>query len=131
MKLTRTVLLFLATLLPTYIHSQTLHNLEFSGGWVHVTGNNGLDGINPSLGFWFTRRVELVFDYDRTTDTTPLSAFALTSAGLITTKSHLDDYLVGPRVFFGSKDIKILRSLHPFAEFEAGATHLRTTVTQF
>jgi hypothetical protein len=73
----------------------------------------------------------VAFDFDKVSDTTSLTAFALqSSTGLITVRTSMQDYLIGPRVFFGKKDIKVLRSLLPFAEFQVGASHQNTHVSQ-
>jgi hypothetical protein len=130
MKYATIVLLSLAMLAPTHLHAQFFHNLELSGGWAHVSGNNGLDGFNVGAALWFTRRVSVAFDFDHVADTSQLSAFALTSAGLITTNNKMQDYLIGPRVFFHSKEVKVLHTLHPFAEVQFGASHLSNTLRQ-
>jgi hypothetical protein len=126
----RTILLSLTVAISCQLNAQILKNLEFTGGWAHVSGNNGLDGFNGGASIWFTRRVSLGFDYDHAWDTNSLSNFALTNVGLITVKSRYQDWLVGPRFFFHSSEVKVLHTLHPFAEVEFGASHLNTTVTQ-
>jgi hypothetical protein len=129
MKLSRIALLFIAVAISAPLNAQIFHNLEFSGGWTHSTGNNGLDGFNVGTGVWFTRRVEVAFNFDHIHDTTALAEFALTG-GLITTKNSLQNYLIGPRVFFGSKSVKILHTLQPFGEFQIGGSHLHSEVSQ-
>ena len=47
-----------------------------------------------------TNRVSLAFDYDSAWDTSHLGVFELTQTGLIVTKSHLQDFLGGPRISF-------------------------------
>jgi hypothetical protein len=42
------------------------HKVEFSGGYAHITGNQGLDGFNVGVAAWFTRRVALAADYGDT-----------------------------------------------------------------
>ena len=130
MKYAATVLLSFAMLFPTNLHAQFIHNLELSGGWVHNSGFNGLDGFNVGAALWFTNRVSVAFDFDHAGDTSQLAAFALTNAGLVTTKNRMQDYLIGPRIFFHSKEIKVLHTLHPFGEFQLGASHLNNTLTQ-
>ena len=128
----RTVLLSLMIVvaIPWQLNAQIIKNFEVTGGWVHQSGNNGLDGFNGGASVWFTRRVSVGFDYDHAGDTNSLSTFALTNTGLIIVKNHYQDWLVGPRFFFGSKEVKVLRSLEPFAEVEFGASHLTTNVQQ-
>jgi hypothetical protein len=126
----RTILLSLTVAISCQLNAQILKNLEFTGGWAHVSGNNGLDGFNGGASVWFTKRVSVGFDYDHTSDTNALSNFGLTNIGLITVKSRMQDWMVGPRFFFHSTEVKVLHTLHPFAEVEFGASHLNTTVTQ-
>jgi hypothetical protein len=129
MTLRTIALLFIAVAIAAPLNAQIVHNLEFSGGWAHSTGNNGLDGFNVGAGVWFTKRVEVAFDFDHIHDNSTLSAFSLTS-GLVTTKNSVQNYLVGPRVFFGSKSIKILHTLQPFGEFQIGGSHLHSELSQ-
>ena len=127
----RVILLSLMIPISCQLNAQMFKNLELSGGWAHVTGNNGLDGWSVGGAAWFSNRVSVAFDFDKVADTTSLTAFALQSnSGLITIRSSMQDYLIGPRVFFGKKDVKVLRSLLPFAEFQVGASHLNTKVSQ-
>ena len=123
------VLLSIVIALPSALRAQIVHNLEFSGGWAHVTGNNGLDGFNVGTALWLSRRISVAFDFDRAHDTSSLTAFALNS-GLITTKSSMENYLIGPRVFFNPRGVKILRTLQPFAEFQVGGSHLHSEISQ-
>jgi opacity protein-like surface antigen len=104
-------------------------NLEFSGGWIHSTGDNGLDGYNLGAAIWFTRRISVGFEYDHAGDTSSIGVFSLTSVGLVTVKSTMQSWLVGPRVFFPSKTIKRF-DVDPFAEFKIGATHLNQRLSQ-
>jgi hypothetical protein len=130
MKRTRLMLLSLAIALPTCVNAQLFHNAELSGGWAHATGNDGLDGFNLGAGLWFTNRISLAFDFDRVGNNKSLPIFALqTNAGLITTKATMQDYLLGPRIFLHSTHIKVLETIHPFAEVQAGASHIRQSVT--
>ena len=127
----RVIVLSLMIPISLHLNAQLVKNVELSGGWAHVTGNNGLDGFNLGASAWFTNRVSVAFDFDRVHDTTSLSQFALqTQGGLITIKSNMQDYLIGPRVFFEKKNVKVLKTLLPFAEFQIGASHLNTTVSQ-
>jgi hypothetical protein len=73
---------------------------ELNGGYAHISGDGGLDGFNVGAAAWFTPRVSIAFDYDSGWDTSHLGVFELTSTGVIVTKSKLQDYLLGPRIFF-------------------------------
>src|ERR1700735_1231476 len=90
------VLLFVSLLAPHFFASAQ----EFSGAWAHISGDNGLDGFDAGAALWPQGRVSLAFDYDSAWDTSSLGAFALTSVGLISLHSHLQDFLVGPRIHF-------------------------------
>lgn len=130
MKYGRLMLLSLAIALPTCLNAQILHNAELSGGWAYANGNDGLNGFNLGAGLWFTHHISLAFDFDRIGNNKSLPIFSLsTNTGLITTKATMQDYLIGPRIFFGSKNIKVLKTIHPFAEVQAGASHIRQSVT--
>jgi hypothetical protein len=113
---------------------------EFSGAWTHISGDNGLDGFDVGAALWPQRRVSLAFDYDSAWDTSNLGAFALTSVGLISLHSHLQNFLVGPRIYFptyhakSSSDCvpggKYLARLSPFAEVQFGASHLSESLNE-
>jgi hypothetical protein len=122
-------LLFIALVFPSASNAQFIHNFEASGGWAHVTGNNGLDGYNLGAGVWLAKRVSLVFNFDDTHDISSLTAFTLTN-GLITTKSSMEDYMIGPRVFLNPRGVKILHTLQPFVEVEIGGAHLHSELSQ-
>ena len=106
-------------------------SLEVSGGYAHISGDGGLDGFNVGAAAWVSHRVSLAFDYDSAWDTSHLGVFELTQTGLIVTKSHLQDFLVGPRISFPgmlkSKETYLPR-LWPFAEVQLGASHLNSTL---
>src|SRR3954447_20006831 len=112
MKSIRTILLSLIVALPLHLNAQMFHNLEFSGGWAHVSGNNGLDGFTGGAALWFNNRVSIAFDFDHARDDNALTTFALQSnTGLITVKNRMEDYLIGPRFFFHSKNVQVLHTL--------------------
>lgn len=100
-------------------------NLEVGGGYVHVTGDFGLDGFNVGAAWWFNPRVAMAFDFDSAYDTSNIGTFELTSTGGIAVKNHIINYLVGPRVFFSTKKIKKYK-IDPFAEFQIGGSHLNS-----
>lgn len=131
MKSIRSILLSLVIAMSWHLNAQILHNLELSGGWAHVSGNNGLDGFNLGGALWFTNRVSIAFDFDHARDDNALTNFALQSnTGLITVHNRMEDYLIGPRFFFHSKNVQVLHTLHPFAEVQFGASHLNSSVSQ-
>jgi hypothetical protein len=103
--------------------------LEVGGGWSHVTGDFGTDGFNVGAAWWFTKRVTIAADYDSTWDTSSLTNFAFTQVGAIATKSHLQSFVVGPRVFFTTSWTD-KHKLNPFGEAQFGVSHLSQDVTQ-
>jgi opacity protein-like surface antigen len=104
-------------------------NLEFSGGWAHLTGDFGVDGFQVGAAVGFSPRVFIAANYDDTWDTSRVGSFELTSTGEISVKNHLQNFLVGPRVFFSKKKIKSY-SFSPFGEAQFGLSHLNTTLQQ-
>jgi opacity protein-like surface antigen len=125
--LTFLLLPFLATaILCTTARGQ---GLELHGGWAHITGDFGTDGFNVGAAWWFTNRITIAADYDSTWDTSTLSTFAFTSVGAIVVKSHLQEGLFGPRIFF-STDWTTRHKLTPFGEAQFGVTHLYQKVQQ-
>ncbi len=103
--------------------------LEFNGAWQHVTGDDGLDGFGLGAAAWFSPRVSVNFQYDTVYDTSKLGLFELTSIGQISAKSHLQSFMVGPRVFFAQRKIKKYY-FEPFGELRIGGGHLSSTVSQ-
>jgi opacity protein-like surface antigen len=120
------ILLFLFS---TRSMAQNLHNLEVGGGWAYVSSNFGVNGFNVGADYWFTPRVSGVFSYDDTWDTSSIGNFVLTPVGQIAIKSHLQNYLFGPRIAFAKKKIKNYEFV-PFGEFQIGGTNLRSEVQQ-
>jgi len=116
-------------LLLTFALVASAQSVEFSGGYAHISGDGGVDGFNVGAGAWFTHRISLAFDYDSAWDTSHLGVFELTQTGLIVTKSHLQDFLVGPRISFPgvlrNKETHLPR-LWPFAEVQVGMSHLNS-----
>jgi hypothetical protein len=104
-------------------------NLEVSGGYVHITQDFGLNGFNVGAAWWFSPKVTLAFDYDNAYNTSNLGNFELTRIGAIVIKNHLQDILIGPRIFFPQKKIKKYK-FDPFAEIQFGVSHLNTRVEQ-
>jgi opacity protein-like surface antigen len=127
----KTLCLFLLLLgLPLIASAQ---KAEFSGGWAHISGDGGVDGFDVGAAWWFTPRVSVGFDYDDTWDNSHIGIFELTSLGLIASKSHLQDALIGPRIFFPglfkTKEKHIAR-LSPFAEAQFGMSILDSQLVE-
>ena len=99
--------------------------LELAGGWAHITGNNGTDGFNFGAAWNFTKHIQVAADYDTTWDNTVLGTFQLTSVGSVTSKSHLQDWLFGPRVFFYNTELH-KRRVDVFGEAQFGISHLKS-----
>jgi len=102
--------------------------VDFNGGWSHVSGNGGLDGFNVGGSYYVSPKVSLGFNYDGVYDTSNLGAFSITNAGEIISKSHLQDFLTGPRIYLpglfkGKGKIKG-HVLVPFVETQFGETSL-------
>ena len=107
----------------------TAQGLELTGGWTHVTGNFGTDGFNLGAGWNFTPKVMVAADYDTAWDDSRIGTFDITSIGAVTSKAHLQNYMFGPRIFFGSGTVRN-RTFHTFAEAEFGLSHLNSTISQ-
>jgi hypothetical protein len=106
-------------------------SLELNGGYAHITGNQGLDGFNAGAAVSFTPRASIAADYDGAWDTSQLGVFQLTPVGLVASKSHLQDLLFGPRIFFPSSiksSNKRIARLDPFAEVQFGVSHLNSSL---
>lgn len=114
--------------LGTFASPVRAQGLEFTGGWVHQTGNSGTDGFNLGAAWWFTHRVTLAFDYDSSWDTSSLANFSTTSVGLVSSKSHLQTWMGGPRIFFATKWTD-KHKLTPFFEAEFGEANLNQKVS--
>jgi len=104
-------------------------NFEVTGGWAHLTGDFGLDGFEVGGAVWFNPKVSIALNYDDSWDTSRVGAFELTSIGEISVNNHLQNFLVGPRIFFPIKRIK-KHNISTFAEALFGGSHLNTTIKQ-
>lgn len=124
------VLLLLLSAMPIIASAQ---NLEVSGGYAHISGDDGLDGFNVSGAFRFTPKIALAVDYDSVWDTSHVGIFELTQTGLFVSKSHLQNALIGPRVnikgVFKSKKTNVPR-LWPFVEVQCGESSLSSKLQQ-
>jgi len=103
--------------------------LEFNGGYAHTSGDLGLDGFNAGASWWFTPRVSLAADFDGLWDSSRVGVFELSSIGLVSVKSNMQNYLIGPRVFF-PRSWKRYPRVVPFGELQFGWTHLHTNLHQ-
>ncbi len=102
-------------------------NLELSGGWAHSTGDFGVDGLGLGVALWFNRRVSIGLNYDTMWDTSRIGTFELTSIGNVSSKSHLQNFLVGPRIFFP----KVKKhNISPFVEAQFGGSHLSSKIQE-
>lgn len=106
---------------------------ELNGGVTHVSGNQGVDGFTVGAGLWFNHRVSVAANYDGLWDTSQIGQFELTPTGQVVSKSHLQNYLFGPRFFFPglikAKE-KRVANLLPFVEVQFGISHLKSTLEQ-
>ena len=118
------VLPLVILLLPSRAGAQILDidNAEFGGGYTHVTGDGGLNGGNLTSALTFNRIVSLAFNYDTVWNNNTLGAFALTSIGLARVRTHQQNFLVGPRIYFPGKKLTKYH-FDPFAEAQIGFTH--------
>jgi len=129
----KTLFVGLVLLLAAFSVNASAQGVELSGAYAHISGDQGLDGFNVGAAAWFTQKVSVAFDYDSGWDTSRLGVFELTETGVIASKSHLQDFLIGPRIFFPgvikSRNEKIAR-LVPFGEAEFGESHLSSSIEQ-
>jgi len=103
--------------------------LELNGGWSHVTGDFGLDGFGVGAAWRFIPQIAVVANYDDTWDTSQIGQFEFTSVGAIASQSHLQNFLTGPRYYWGLKKIKN-HAIDPFAEAQFGVSHLHSRVQE-
>jgi outer membrane protein OmpA-like peptidoglycan-associated protein len=107
--------------------------VELSGAYAHISGDGGLDGLNVGAAVWLRQRISMAVDYDSVWDTSHLGAFELTQTGLIVTKSHLQNFLIGPRISFPGvlkKKETHLPRLWPFGEVQLGSSHLSSSLEE-
>ena len=123
------ILTVVSAIMLVLLPRASAQNLEFSGGWAHSTGDGGLDGFDGGVAAMFTSRVGIGLNFDEMWDTSKIGAFELTSIGQTTAKNHLQNFLVGPRVFFAQKKIKKY-TLSPFGEAQFGLSHLSSSIQQ-
>jgi len=105
--------------------------LELSGGWAHVTGDFGMDGFNTGAAWYFAPRLSIAANYDGAWNTSQVGNFAFTSLGTaIASKSHIQDFLIGPRFFFAPYRIDRRNRVIPFADARFGVSHLHQLVQE-
>jgi hypothetical protein len=109
-------------------NSAGAQGLELNGGWAYTNGNFGMGGFNVGAAWWFTKNVTIAGNYDSTWNSTSLTTFQFTPIGALAVKSHLQDVLFGPRIFF-STDWTSKHKLMPFGEAEFGVSHLHQKVS--
>jgi opacity protein-like surface antigen len=101
--------------------------LELGGGYLHDTGDFGLDGFNLSAAWFFSPSIAVAASYDGAYDTSRVGTFEFTSVGAIAAKSHIQDFLVGPRFYFAQHRYN---KLNPFGEAQFGVSHLKSTIQE-
>jgi hypothetical protein len=123
----------LSLLLVLLFQVEARAQLEASGGYTHLSGNFGLDGLHAGLGLHTNRFITLVGEADFVWDTSQIGVFDLSPAiAPIRIKSNEQNYLGGARVrMIGWKPMKVLekRKLLPFAQFLMGVSRLNQKVT--
>ena len=120
-------------LLVTFSIAACAQRVELNGGYLHVTGDQGLDGYTLGGSYYLVHRASLAFSYDSVYDNSRLGVFELTNVGLTNTRSHLQDWLIGPRFFtpgllHGKGNVKG-HLLIPFLEAQFGESNLYSRVT--
>ncbi|HKV47771.1 MAG TPA: hypothetical protein VJN69_06730 [Candidatus Acidoferrales bacterium] len=112
-------------LLPAGANAQ---GLGVSAGWTHVSGNFGMDGFTLGSSWFFRPNLAITANYDDAWNTNRVGDFAFTSVGAIAAKSHMQNFLIGPRFFFSSYDIHGSHTIIPFIDGRFGVTHLHQEV---
>jgi Outer membrane protein beta-barrel domain len=124
------VALLIASLSVPARAQTTKARIEFGGGYLHVTGDQGLDGFDVSAAAIFSRRVSIEFDYDGIYDTSKIGVFELNpQVGLTTSKSHLQNFIIGPHISFPAFAIRKTKNLIPFVDAQFGVSHLNSELS--
>ena len=109
-------------------------DLEFYGGYRHISGDQGLDGYTAGAAWHPIPKFALYVTYDGTYDNSTIGAFAFTSVGLTTVNSHMQEILTGPRYFlpgaFKGHGHVQGHLLLPYVEAGVGEARLHTDVRQ-
>ena len=131
--------LALFVLLVVSPRNASAQGLELSGGWAHSTGDFGLDGFNLGAAWRFAPNIAVAAQYEGLYDTSQVGTFEFTSVGAIASKSHLQNFLIGPRYYFGQQEIgkkkqgngsKHVYNISPFGEAAFGISHLKSTIQE-
>jgi hypothetical protein len=120
-------LLLVVFILSLQLSVVAQRNLEVNGGWVHSTGDFGLDGLGVGGSLWFSRAISIAFNYDNAWDTSRLGVLELASFGTTSINSHLQNVLIGPRYFLPKTHG---HNVIPFLEAQFGISHLSTSLEQ-
>ena len=128
------VLYLLLAMLVLSLPALAQANLEFYGGYRHISGDQGLDGFYVGGGWTLMPQVQLYVSYDGTYDHSTLGVFALTSTGLTLVNSHMQEILTGPRYFlpgaFKGHGHVEGHLLVPYVEAGFGEARLHTELRQ-
>ena len=120
----RLLVLTLLLCLLAFPAGASAQGLELAGGWAYITGGNG-NGFDVGAGWYFTHHVQIAADYDSTWKDTVIGTFQVTPTGIVTSKTHLQNWLFGPRIFFYNIDVHKHR-ISVFGEAQFGFSHTRT-----
>jgi hypothetical protein len=130
----KNVIYALLALLAFSLPALGQEDLEFSGGYQHISGDQGLDGYRLGVGWNPIPKFQLALNYDGTYDNSTLGVFALTSTGLTIVNSHLQQVIVGPRYFlpgaFKGHGHVQGHLLIPYVDAQFGEARLHTKLTQ-
>lgn len=113
----------------------SFHRVEVGGGYAHVTGDEGLNGFTVTGAIFLDPKISIAFNYDGVYNTSVLGAFALTNVGLTTSKDHLQNFIIGPRIYTPGITIKGCGGTinhhiaNPFIEAQFGESNLYSQVT--
>ncbi|HZR29434.1 MAG TPA: hypothetical protein VFA71_11715 [Terriglobales bacterium] len=123
--------LLLLVIVPTFTWAQ----LETGVSYIHESGNNGLNGVSPSLGWQLNRYVVAAIDGDFLWGSSKVGVFDTTaSTGSIRIKTDSQNLLAGAMVrFVGWKATQKLekRKILPFAEVLLGESRIHQEIRDF
>jgi hypothetical protein len=122
-------LLFLLTSLATLILCPTTHGqgLELGGGYVYTSGNFGTNGFDLDAAWWFNKRLTIAVNYDDMWKAASLTVFTFAKTGSISVHSHLENIVVGPRIFFPTAWTD-KHNVNLFGEVQFGTSYLGQSV---
>ncbi len=141
-KVARITWVVLALCLAASAQLLRFSNAGFNGGYTHITGYQGLNGFDVGAELIVQRPVSIAFDYDSGWNDSTLGVFQVSTVGLTSVKTHMQDWIIGPRAYFplvfknrSNKEGPCgtswgsLRSLMPFIEAQFGESHINSTLT--